>query len=96
MSRIIWKEDPKDLYHGEEDVQKWLEADYQKYEEEILLILLPLESVILLEAFEIRRRKPHISCCGNGVTCSLTICVCIMMIWISLFEAHKKLCIGSF
>jgi glycine cleavage system H protein len=28
------EEDLKDLIHGEEEVQKWLEADYQKYEEE--------------------------------------------------------------
>jgi glycine cleavage system H protein len=28
------EEDLKDLIHGEEDVQKWLETDYQKYEEE--------------------------------------------------------------
>jgi glycine cleavage system H protein len=28
------QEDLKDLIHGEEDVQKWLEADYKKYEEE--------------------------------------------------------------
>lgn len=27
-------EDIKDLIHGEEDVQKWLEADYKKYEDE--------------------------------------------------------------
>lgn len=27
-------EDIKDLKHGEEDVQKWLEADYKKYEAE--------------------------------------------------------------
>ncbi|MEW6007391.1 MAG: glycine cleavage system protein H [bacterium] len=28
------EEDLKDLVHGEENVQKWLEADYKKYEEE--------------------------------------------------------------
>jgi glycine cleavage system H protein len=28
------EEDLKDLIHGEEEVQKWLEADYKKYEEE--------------------------------------------------------------
>ena len=28
------EEDLKDLIHGEEDVQKFLEADYKKYEEE--------------------------------------------------------------
>ncbi len=28
------EEDLKDLIHGEEDVKKWLEADYLKYEEE--------------------------------------------------------------
>lgn len=28
------QEDIKDLIHGEEDVQKWLETDYKKYEED--------------------------------------------------------------
>lgn len=28
------QDDIKDLKHGEEQVQKWLEADYRKYEEE--------------------------------------------------------------
>ena len=40
-----------------------------------MLISFPLESVILLEDFEIRRRTPHIFCCGNVASPDLHITV---------------------